>query len=79
MPVDRNDPDYARHRRKFLVGYDRAVPKMRQANRCIGCGECTPKCPQGINIVRQLQRVDRFVEDLKQGRDFDRTNYFWSR
>ena len=34
---------------------------------------------QGINIVRQLQRVDRFVEDLKQGRDFDRTNYFWSR
>jgi hypothetical protein len=27
-----------------------------------------------------LQRIDRFVEDLKQGREFDtKTNYLWSR
>ena len=79
MPIDRDDPKYNQHRRTFLVGYDRAVPRLRQANHCIGCGECMPKCPQSINIVRQLQRIDRFVEDLKQGREFDRTNYLWSR
>ena len=37
---DRNDPDYARARRAFLVGYDRSVPKLRQADHCIGCGQC---------------------------------------
>jgi predicted aldo/keto reductase-like oxidoreductase len=79
MPVDRQDPKYREYRRAFLIGYDRSVPKLRQASHCVGCGQCTPKCPQRINIVRQLQRVDRFVEDLKQERDFDRTNYLWSR
>jgi predicted aldo/keto reductase-like oxidoreductase len=79
MPVDRQDPKYREYRRAFLIGYDRSVPKLRQASHCVGCGQCAPKCPQRINIVRQLQRVDRFVEDLKQERDFDRTNYLWSR
>jgi predicted aldo/keto reductase-like oxidoreductase len=76
---DTQDEHYRSARRAFLIGYDRSVPKLRQASHCVGCGQCTPKCPQRINIVRQLQRVDRFVEDLKQERDFDRTNYLWSR
>ena len=79
MPVDRQDPKYREYRRAFLIGYDRSVPKLRQASHCTGCGQCVSKCPQRINIVRQLHRVDRFVEDLKQERDFDRTNYLWSR
>jgi predicted aldo/keto reductase-like oxidoreductase len=48
------------------VGYDRSVPKLRQANHCIGCDQCNKHCPQRINIPRQLHRIDRFVEDLKQ-------------
>lgn len=60
------DPDYRRERRAFLVGYDRAVPRLRQAAHCIGCGQCNDHCPQGIDIPKEMQRIDKFVEELKQ-------------
>ncbi len=60
-------PDYAEARRAFLVGYDRSVPKLRQASHCIGCGQCSPHCPQSIDIPKELHRIDRYVEKLKQG------------
>lgn len=58
--------NYKKARRAFLVGYDRSVPKLRQANHCIGCGQCSPHCPQSIDIPHELARIDRFVEHLKQ-------------
>lgn len=61
-----NDPGYAEARRAFLIGYDRAVPKLRQASHCIGCGECVPHCPQSIRIPSRLRQIDRYVETLKQ-------------
>ena len=60
------DSDYRRARRAFLVGYDRSVPRLRQASHCIGCGRCVDHCPQGINIPEEMQRIDKFVEELKQ-------------
>ncbi|MDR0940232.1 MAG: aldo/keto reductase [Mediterranea sp.] len=63
----KNDSDYARARRAFLVGYDRSVPKLRQASHCIDCKECVPHCPQNINIPREMRRIDAYVEQLKQG------------
>lgn len=65
MPKDRMDEDYKRERRKFLIGYDRSVPELQQANRCIQCGQCVSKCPQWINIPKELEKIDRFVERLK--------------
>lgn len=62
-------PDYRRARRAFLIGYDRSVPKLRQASHCIGCGQCRPLCPQRINIPKEMRRIDDFVERLKQGKD----------
>ena len=66
IPEDQQDENYRKARRAFLVGYDRSVPKLRQANHCIGCNICSKHCPQRINIPRQLQRIDKFVEELKQ-------------
>ncbi len=57
---------YQRARRAFLVGYDRSVPRLRQADHCIGCGQCNPHCPQSIDIPKEMQRIDHFVEQLKQ-------------
>lgn len=65
---DARDEKYAKARRAFLVGYDRSVPKLRQANHCIGCNQCAPHCPQRIDIPRQMQRIDAYVERLKQGK-----------
>ena len=60
------DKDYEKARRAFLVGYDRSVPKLRQASHCIGCGQCSPHCPQAINIPKELHRIDAYAEHLKQ-------------
>lgn len=66
VPLSSQDPDYAEARRIFLVGYDRKVPKLRQANHCIGCGVCKSHCPQRIDIPQQMARIDAYVEQLKQ-------------
>lgn len=64
--IDNRDENYVKARRAFLVGYDRSVPKLRQANHCIGCGQCVSHCPQGIKIPKELHRIDAYVESLKQ-------------
>ena len=61
-----NDENYKELRRAFLVGYDRAVPALRQADHCIGCNQCRSKCPQWIDIAGNLQMIDKYVEGLKQ-------------
>lgn len=65
-----NDENYRKARRAFLVGYDRSVPKLRQADRCIGCNLCRPRCPQRINIPAEMDRIDLYAEQLKQKTDF---------
>ena len=70
MPASSQDENYRKARRAFLIGYDRSVPKLRQANHCIRCGQCNPHCPQSIDIPKEMQRIDKFVEDLKQEKEF---------
>ena len=57
---------FQRLKRRFLVGYDRAVETVRQADHCIGCGQCKPHCPQSIDIPRELRRIDHYIEKLKR-------------
>ena len=67
LPKSQQDENYREARRVYLVGYDRSVPKLRQASHCIGCGQCNSHCPQSIDIPKELHRIDQFVEQLKQG------------
>ena len=67
IPHSPQDGNYRKARRAFLIGYDRSAPRLRQASHCIGCGQCTPHCPQSIDIPQELHRIDDFVERLKQG------------
>ena len=62
---DRLNPEYKKARQAFLIGYDRKVPRLRQANHCIGCDKCKPACPQHINIPLEMRRINKFVEALK--------------
>ena len=68
LPRLKMDDEYFKLRRNYLIGLDRAVPRMRQADHCIGCGQCEPHCPQNIRIPRELQKISQFVEDLKQNK-----------
>lgn len=63
---DTRSSEYKAARRAFLIGYDRSVPKLRQAAHCIGCRQCVSHCPQNINIPAELQKIDRYTEKLKQ-------------
>jgi predicted aldo/keto reductase-like oxidoreductase len=65
-----SDPEYRKARRAFLVGYDRSVPRLRQAQYCIQCEQCRPKCPQNLNIPAEMARVDAYAENLRRGAEF---------
>ena len=65
-----NDDGYKKARREFLIGYNRDVPKLRQANHCIECDLCRPKCPQRINIPQEMRRVNNYAELMKQKSEF---------
>ena len=62
----KDQKDYAKLKKAYLVSYDRAVPTVRQADHCISCGECLSHCPQNIAIPGQLRRIARYIENLKQ-------------
>ena len=64
--MNKEQEDYAKARRKYLLEYDKAIPTVRQADHCINCGKCVPRCPQHIRIPRELQRIDEYIESLKQ-------------
>lgn len=66
--VSTEQKNYAKARQKYLLEYSKAVPTLRQADHCIGCGTCLDACPQKINIPAEMQRIDRYVEKLKQGK-----------
>jgi predicted aldo/keto reductase-like oxidoreductase len=65
-----SDENYGKARREFLIGYDRAVPKPRQADQCNGCNKCVPKCPQRLEIPKEMRRIETYAEQLKQKLDF---------
>ena len=66
LPNNHEDPEYRKLRRNYLIGIDRTVPRMRQADHCIGCGQCESHCPQNIRIPRELHKISDFIEQLKR-------------
>ena len=53
-------------RDRYLTTYNKAIPTVRQADHCIGCGKCVHHCPQSIRIPHELHRIDRQIESLKR-------------
>ena len=62
----RESENYRKARRAYLVSYDRAVPALRQADHCTGCSQCNEHCPQSIDIPRELHKIDKYIENLRQ-------------
>ena len=69
LPMGIGDKEYRKHRRQYLISLDRAVPRDRQPDHCIQCGQCEPHCPQNIRIPRELNKIDEMIERLKRDPD----------
>ena len=66
LPMGIGDREYRKHRRQYLISLDRVVPRDRQPDHCIQCGQCEPHCPQNIRIPRELRKIDEMIERLKR-------------
>ncbi len=68
LPQDAGDPQYRENRRRFLISLDREVERERQPDHCIKCGRCISEkhCPQQIRIPEEMDRLSRFIEELKR-------------
>ena len=57
--------EYRRARKAFLTGYDKSIERLRQADHCIGCGECLKHCPQHIAIPDKMRMIEDYTNKLK--------------
>ncbi|MBN2060371.1 MAG: aldo/keto reductase [Deltaproteobacteria bacterium] len=42
-----------------IMLYNRLLSPEQKASNCLECGECEEKCPQGIEIINELKKVDQ--------------------
>jgi predicted aldo/keto reductase-like oxidoreductase len=54
----RGDTDKTR----FLAEY-KQIGISRQAHHCTECGVCLPKCPQGIDVPKEMKRISKFAAE----------------
>ena len=66
IATSKEQADYKKLKRRYLVSYDRAIESLRQADHCVGCKTCEPHCPQSIEIPKELQRIDHYIEALRR-------------
>ena len=57
--------EFRRARRAFLTTYDKSIERLRQADHCIGCGECLTHCPQSIKIPEKMHMIEDYTNRLK--------------
>ena len=57
--------EYRRARKAFLTQYDKSIARLRQADHCIGCGECLAHCPQSIPIPQKMRMIEDYTNNLK--------------
>ena len=57
--------EFRRARKAFLTAYDKSIERLRQADHCIGCGECLSHCPQSIKIPDKMRMIEDYTNTLK--------------
>jgi predicted aldo/keto reductase-like oxidoreductase len=60
-----HDEQYLRRRRVLLNRYKNGVNPDARAEHCIGCNQCSPKCPQSLDIPAELKRIEELVERVR--------------
>jgi ferredoxin len=56
---------------RFDIDYHAFVPLHRRASNCVSCGLCIEKCPQKIDIPKELDAVHKKAIELSIGVDIE--------
>lgn len=56
LEADLRGPSLRRH-------YNHQIPRMRQADHCINCRQCVPRCPERIRIPSELRKIDKEIRE----------------
>lgn len=67
-PQGEHNSEYNRKKKKFLNMYNNKIPSKAQADHCIACDECRPKCTQHIRISREMTNINNIVKELKKNK-----------
>jgi predicted aldo/keto reductase-like oxidoreductase len=54
---------------RFDIDYFAFIPEGKRADACIFCGRCAEKCPQTIDVPKELRRVHGAAVELALGID----------
>lgn len=56
----------ARQKEAFLAHYKNNLERSQRASHCTACGTCLPRCPQHIDIPKEIRAIDDLVQRLSR-------------
>lgn len=65
-PRHRGREGFSKKRKRFLAEYNNRIPRLAQADHCIGCGKCLSRCKQKVDIEMELRHIDMLITNLKK-------------
>lgn len=65
-PRQQGSKQYAREGENFIRTLNRQVPRLAQADRCIGCNLCSGSCPIHLPIPQNLRQIENLVVRVQE-------------
>ncbi|MBQ7738843.1 MAG: aldo/keto reductase [Desulfovibrionaceae bacterium] len=66
VPRGVRSAEYEEARHAYLASLARKVPELATASHCTGCGQCLPKCPQFIDIPKEMAALGKLIHGLRE-------------
>lgn len=50
---------------RYIEKLNNRIPRLAQADRCVGCGRCEGMCSRGVDIRLSLRQIEMLTEKVK--------------